>query len=390
MRYTSRIVHPLSAGLIAAFSAGIAPASAQTAPAMPPAAAAPPFDIMEYVVDGNTVLPIPEVEDAVYPFLGEKRSADDVDKARDALEQIYRSRGFQTVQVVIPQQGVESGIIHLQVIENPVGRLRVVDSRYHSLDRIKSEAPSLSEGTVLNTNDVQKDIVALNQQPNLTVTPRLKAGAVPGTVDVDLEVEDHFPVHASVEINNQHADHTSELRVIGSVGYDNLWQAGHSVNLSYQVAPQNPSDAKVLSGSYMARLPRSGVSLLAYGVKSDSDVAALAGTDVVGRGDIFGARAIVNLPGTDKFFHSLTVGVDRKNLSQNVITGGTPSNAPVLYYPVTLAYAAGWHDGEEVTDADVSLNFAAPAGSGSDKFDAQEDADQLLRFSRIHAWPHAV
>jgi len=85
------------------------------------------FDILEYVVDGNTVLSVPDIEEAVYPFLGEKRSAGDVDRARDALEHAYQARGFQTVQVVIPQQGVESGTIHLRVIENPVGRLRVVN-----------------------------------------------------------------------------------------------------------------------------------------------------------------------------------------------------------------------------------------------------------------------
>src|SRR5262249_27856976 len=154
---------------------------AQTAPDapkadMPPANDAPAmspndrrFDIFEYVVDGNTVLAVPDVEEAVYPFLGEDRNSVDVDKARDALEQIYRAKGYQTVQVVIPEQGIESGIIHLQVVENPIGRLRVVDSKYHSLEQIRRNAPSLAEGKVLNTNDVQKDIVALNQSPDLIV-----------------------------------------------------------------------------------------------------------------------------------------------------------------------------------------------------------------------------
>jgi hemolysin activation/secretion protein len=46
------------------------------------------FDILEYVVDGNTVLSVPEIEEAVYPFLGESRTADDVDRARKALEDL--------------------------------------------------------------------------------------------------------------------------------------------------------------------------------------------------------------------------------------------------------------------------------------------------------------
>ena len=360
-----------------------AQAANAVAPAAPPpaqsaaTAAVRHFDIMEYVVDGNTVLQAPDIEEAVYPFLGESRTADDVDKARSALQDVYLKRGFQTVQVSIPAQGVETGIIHLEVTENAVGRLRVVDSKYHLPSEIKETAQSVAEGKVVNSNDVQKDIVALNQQASLKVAPQLKAGSVPGTVDVDLKVVDTPPWHANLEVNNQNNQNTVPLRLVGSVSYDNLWQLGHSVSLSYQVAPQNPSDAKVFSGSYLAPIPDTPISLLAYGVKSDSDVAAIAGTDVVGRGNIEGLRAILSLPGTTDFFQSLTIGIDRKDLSQNVVTGGAPSNAPVLYYPITLAYHGARIDGDPQkggteTDFDASLNFALPGlGSDSTKVDNQ-------------------
>jgi hemolysin activation/secretion protein len=332
----------------------------------------PHFDILEFVIDGNTVLPATELEEAVYPFLGEDRVASDVDRAREALERLYRERGYQTVQVSIPRQGVENKIIHLQIVENPVGRLRVVDSKYHLPSEIKQNAPAFAEGTVPNLNAVQKDIVALNQSADLKVTPRLKAGAAPGTVDVDLQVEDTLPLHASIEINNQHNQQTSALRTSATVSYDNLWQLGHSASFTYQVAPQNRDDAEVYSASYLWRIPRSDWSFLAYGVKSNSDVAALATTDVIGKGSIFGARAIVNLPGSDTFFQSLTMGVDRKDLSQNVITAGVPANAPVLYYPVSIAYSPVWRDDDLSTQVNASLNFALPGlGSDSRKFDVQ-------------------
>ncbi|HXJ01229.1 MAG TPA: ShlB/FhaC/HecB family hemolysin secretion/activation protein [Micropepsaceae bacterium] len=350
-------------------------ASAMSAPAAPaetnPNQAAQRFDIFEYVVDGNTVLDTPAIEEAVYPFLGEQKSAGDVDMAREALEKVYQMRGYQTVQVAIPEQGIETAVIHLQVIENPVGRLRVVGSKFHSLTGIRENASSLAEGTVSNSAAVQNDIAALNRQPDLKVTPRLKPGEAPGTVDVDLEVEDKLPVHGNIEINNQYNQKTEPLRVVGSVSYDNLWQEGHSISLSYQVAPQNISDAQVYSATYLWPVERTPLSILAYGVKSDSDVAALAGTDVVGRGTIFGLRGIINLPAAENFYHSFTVGIDRKNLTQNVITGGTPANSTVLYYPVSLAYAATWQQDDLITKAGGSIAFAVPAGSDSTKLDLQ-------------------
>lgn len=348
--------------------------SAPSAPAAPPGAPAGnterKFDILEYVVDGNTVLAVPDIEEAVYPFLGEGRDAGDVDKARTALEDAYQKHGFQTVQVDIPQQGIESGIIHLLVTENPVGRLRVVDSKYHLPSQIKQLAPSLAEGTVPNMTEVQKDIVALNQQPDLRVTPHLAAGETPGTVDVDLQVEDHLPLHGSLEVNNQYTENTTSLRVLGTVHYDNLWQLGHSLTVSYLVAPENPSDAQVWSGYYTFPLARTPVSFLLSAVHSDSNVPAVVGTNVIGKGDIFGANVTVTLPGTDTFYQSVTAGLDRKDVSQNVVTGGVPTNVPLVYFPVALSYAATLQEDKTSTQADASLNFAVPGlGSNSAKFD---------------------
>lgn len=348
------------------------------------------FDILEYVVDGNTVLDVPEIEEAVYPFLGESRTADDVDKARGALQEVYQKRGFQTVQVSIPQQGVETGTIHLQVVENPVGRLRVVDSKYHLPSEIKATAPSVAEGEVVNSNSVQKDIIALNQQPSLKVTPQLKPGSDPGTIDVDLKVDDTPPWHASVELNDQHNLNTSLLRQVTTVSYDNLWQLGHTISLSYQIAPENLADSKVFSGTYLAPIPDTPVSLLLYGVKSDSDVAALSNTDVIGRGSIVGARAILTLPGSAQYFQSLTVGLDRKDLIQNVVTDGQPAKAPILYYPITIAYHGASIEGDvqaggTETDFDASLNFALPGeGSNSTKVDNQR-YDASLQYFYLRA-----
>jgi hemolysin activation/secretion protein len=361
----------LCAGAFATGAHGAIPDSTQKQ------AAGPQFDIMEYVVDGNTVLPTPDIEEAVYPFLGECRSATDVDGARQALQQAYQAKGYQQVQVSIPSQGIESGIVHLQVSENPVGRLRVVDSKYHLPSAIKGLAPAVAEGKVLNAKDVQDNMVALNQEPGLKVTPQLKAGKAPGTVDVDLQVEDALPLHGSVEINNQYNQSTQPLRVVGSLSYDNLWGEGHSISASYQIAPQKPSDAKIFSGTYLVPFPEDDFSLLAYGVTSNSDVAAVAGTDVIGRGNIFGLRGILTLPGTDRFFQTATIGIDRKDLTQNVRTFNIPSDAPVLYYPITLAYHASLIDGDPKvggteTDFDASANFAlAGVGSDSTKIDPQ-------------------
>ena len=310
---------------------------AQQKPAAPPQR----FDIDQFAVQGAETLPQIEIEEAIYPFLGPNRTADDVEKARAALEKAYHDKGFQTVSVSVPQQNAQNRVITLKVTELKVGRLRVKNSRYFDLDRIKDRAPSLKEGTVPNFGSVTKDIVALNQWPDRRVTPALRAGVTPGTVDVDLNVEDKVPVHGSVELNNRKSPNTTPLRVNTTVRYDNLWQMGHSFSFSYQVAPQRRDDAEVFSGSYLARIPYvDWVSILFYAVKSNSDVATVGGTNVIGPGQIFGTRAVMTLPTRDNFFHTLSVGIDRKHFDQTVRLGGNGVESPITYYPLVASYGA--------------------------------------------------
>ena len=55
------------------------------------------FDITRFAVSGNTLLSPSEVDAAVAPFTGTQRDFSDVQRALDALEEVYRARGYQLV-----------------------------------------------------------------------------------------------------------------------------------------------------------------------------------------------------------------------------------------------------------------------------------------------------
>jgi len=355
------------------FSMGIAGEvrAADAAPAGSGAAHAATLEILEFYIEGNSVLDETSIDEAVEPFLGPDRTADDVDHARAALEAAYRDRGYKTVSVAIPRQSVRDGVIHLQVVEGKVEHLDVVNSRYHSIERIKEQAPALAEGGVPNFNDVQRDLVALNQEADRRVTPTLKAGAAPGTVDMELVVDDHLPLHGLAEVNNRKSIGTSELRSTGTLSYDNLWQRGHSFSLTYQTAPERQSDARVLFGSYLAHFDGSPLSLLLNGLKTDSNVATLGGVDVIGKGESAGIHGVLQLPGTTEFSPLLTFGIDYKHFRSVTMLGGSSINTPVEYFPISLDYSALYRGPSAVTQGDVSVTFA-PRGLGSNQqvFDA--------------------
>ncbi|HVS52036.1 MAG TPA: POTRA domain-containing protein [Opitutaceae bacterium] len=367
-------------GWIAALALAAAPLARAEEPAT--------LFIQEYRVEGAHRLARVAIEEAVYPFLGPGRTQDDVEQARAALEKAYRDAGYQTVTVQIPPQQVGDGIVHLQVVEGTVERLRVKGARYFSPGAIKAGAPSLAEGKLVDFNDVPHDIVALNQNPDRRVTPTLSAGRAPGSVDVDLNVTDSFPLHASVELNNRSSANTTSLRANASVTDNNLWQRGDSAGVSFQVAPQRSRDAKVFSGYYLSRaLAAHDLTLMLQATKQDSDVSTLGGAAVTGRGRSVGARAILRLPDGKNFFQSVTLGADYKRFEQTLRLAGTTQLAPIAYYPLSAAYTATLVGERTLTEFDASVTLHVRGlGSGPAKFDARRyQADGSFIYFRADA-----
>ena len=231
------------------------------------------FDVFEYRVEGTNLLPVGVIEQSVYPYLGEDKTLEDVEQARDALERAYHDAGYLTVLVTIPEQKVENAVVRLAVTEAPVKRLRVVDSRYFSPSDIRTAIPELAEGKVPNFTEMQKQLADLNRSADRRVTPVLRAGKTPGTVEVDLKVKDQLPLHGSVELNSRQIPNTTLTRLSANVSWDNLWHRQHSLGVTGLVAPENPDESRVISGNYT--LPAWGGFVALYGVYSASDVASV-------------------------------------------------------------------------------------------------------------------
>jgi hemolysin activation/secretion protein len=332
------------------------------APAVPlDAVAAKYLSILKYQVEGNTLIRAVDIEQAVMPYLGERRSIKDVEAARQSIEKIYHDRGYQTVLVNIPQQEVSGGVVRLVVVEAPVGQLKIKGSRYHSTQSISAAVPELRSGVVPNFNAVQKELDQLNRTEDLHVTPELRASDTPGQVDVDLNVQDELPLHAMVEVNNRYSANTSQLRLIGEVSYDNLFQRNQSITVQYQTAPEHPDEAKIWSVSYV--IPTQGSLVWAvYAVRSDSNIAAVGDLNVIGNGSIYGVKLIDSLPSNGPTFsHNFTAGLDFKDIKEDVTPQGSDTvDLPAKYLPFSLQYTATW-----VGSADPAHQAAATTAARS-------------------------
>jgi len=331
------------------------------------------FDVWEYRVLGSGVLARKAVEGALYEHLGPQKTIADVENARQALEMAYRNAGYSTVFVDIPEQTVDSGVVRLNVTEGKLDRLRVTGARYFSNRQVLARLPSLEQGQVPRFPDVQGELAALNRAtPDRSVTPVLRPGRYPGTVDVELKVTDDLPFHGSFEVNDRYTADTTELRSSLTLGYDNLWQRNHSASIQYQVAPQEPDEASVVAATYIARLERARTILAMYYVDSNSDVAAIGTLSVLGKGNIFGVRGIRPLDSIDRYFHNVTLGIDFKDFDENIrLSPDDGLQTAIKYVNWSANYAFGWTFPKSTSQFSVGASWGM-RGFGNDDAEFEE------------------
>ena len=308
------------------------------------------FFIKAYDVSGATLLSMREIGRVVYRFAGPGRTQADVQAAQKALQAAYAARGYEAAEVEIPVQPADlfaQGVVQLVVREAPVGAVRVVDARHHSAETARAQVPSLVEGRPVDVAALQRDVAEANRFPDRTIMPRFKAGSVPGTVDVELKVEDQLPYHARVELNNDNSPNTRPLRSIGTLRATNLWGQGHTLSVTGSVAPQATDQSAMVSGSYNAPLIGTPWGFLVYGYVSNSNVAALGGTNVLGNGYQVGARATYRLPAT-RSFQQISFGPDFKAFKETLSLSGTGLRPTrIRYLPLTAEYTlSGASDAE--------------------------------------------
>ena len=356
------------------------------------AADVPRFDILEFVVEGDTVLGTAAIERAVYAFMGPQRTAADAEGARKALETAYQDAGFLSVNVVLPPQRVDGagGALRLQVVQASVERLRVTGAQFTLPSQIRAAVPNLAPGAVPNFNEMQQELGQLaRNQANTEITPIIAAGELPGTMNVELKVQDRLPLQASVEINNKQSQNTQAGRLEAGISYDNLFQRGHSVGLNWFYSPLRPKEANILSLSYHLPLGGAGDRLFLTYVHSDSNTPTPLGGATVARGDTWRLRWRDELPSLEGLNHALAWGLTLRQLrDRNLAVGGFSTAAPELNYPTfNLSYeldlsgtGSGSSSGRNSRlQADLTVSLPGLSGRPVDCFGVQRNQFECKR-----------
>lgn len=300
------------------------------------------FDIARFDVAGNTLLPAPQIDQALAPFTGLHRDFGDVQRALEALEGLYRARGYGVVTVQLPEQELKSGVVRLTVVQTTIGRVKVAGNAYFDEANIRRSLPGLQENQTPDLNQVSDSLRLANENPAKKVTMKLQAGERDDEVDATLDVADERPWKGTLNADNTGTGPTGKTHVGAVLQNANLWGRDHVASLQYTTSGEEPSRVKVYGAGYHIPLYALGDSLDFYGSYSNVDsgtvTAGAFDLAVSGKGAVYGARYNHTLAKRGGYESRLLYGVDYKAYKNNVELLGQQLGNDVTVHPLSLSY----------------------------------------------------
>ncbi len=337
------------------------------------------FEISRFAVEGNTLLPAQDIEKLLTPYAGKDRNFGHVQMALEALEAAYHARGYNVVQVGLPEQELNQGVVKLQVVETKIGKLRVEGNKVFSEDNVRRSVPGLVEGQTPNLGRVSSSLKLANENPSKKATLQLQSGDNDDEVNAILKVDDEKPWRIGANVDNSGSSSTGKTQLTMQYQHANVMDRDHVMSLQYTTTLENPSQVSVYGVGYHIPLYTLGDSIDLFASYSDVDsgsvLAGIFNLQVSGRGTVFGGRYNQLLPRKGDYESRVTYGLDYKEFQNNVALQGVQLGNDVTAHPLSIAYTG------VLGMADSELSFTVTGMRNLPGGDKGKSAD----FSRVRA-----
>ncbi len=170
--------------------------------AAPPAAPGLSFTLKSVKVTGVALFKPEDLYPAYASYIGQQVDFNDLEQIAAAIKNRYKKEGYLTTDVYIPEQDITQGEVEIRVSEGRLGELSVEGNKWFS-GALLVKFIHFKKNQILNIFKLQKDLLRLNQNPDLDVTAVLSPGKDPGSTDIVLKIADRCPYHAGFSYDNQ-------------------------------------------------------------------------------------------------------------------------------------------------------------------------------------------
>ena len=248
----------------------------------------------------------------VAPFIGAPLTLSALNQIARLALGWYRAHQRPFVDITIPPQNINSGVVQIVVTEYWIGKVTVTGNHWFSGNAIR-DASGLEPGQTVQLGELENDLDWLNQNPFRHVNAVFQPGNTPGNTNVDLETRDQLPLRVYAGYDNEGVTSLGRNEWDVGANWGNAFGLGQILSAQYtrsftgrftgysvsDTIPLPWRDRLLVFGSYEREVPEIGY---------DSGQASI--------------RYVRSMPSTSKLAQDLQLGYDFKTTDSNLEFGG--------------------------------------------------------------------
>lgn len=320
------------------------------------------FKISSFEIDGPELIPRKQVMDILAAFQGRLITFSELRVATSSVEKLHAIAGYEVVRVIVPEQDLApEQSLKLVIVDARLDVVQIRGNQFFSSEFIQSQLPVLKEGALINTQEMDKDLRLLNENPALAVRVSLQPSDKPLLVDANVTAADFDPKTAFLTLDNTGTDATGKYRLGLVAQHNNVWGKGHMLSAQAVTSPGKWSDVKVFGLGYKVPFPQLNSMLELNFSDSSVEVGSLrvgsSALNIAGSGTAASVKwthLLDRLSGMDQ---RVSVSYEFKDFNSDVrLEGGTTSLVPdVGSRPLGLSYSL--INKEEVAQGQASVAY---------------------------------
>ena len=341
------------------------------------------------------MLPQQVIDATLSPLLGKGRDFSHVQQALEALDNAYREQGYNAVQVSVPEQSLNLGVVRLRVVEIRVGSIRVEGNAVFDEANIRRSLPGLRPGSTPNIHEVAANLKLANDNPAKRTSVQFRESAgTDGRSSLDVLVRTTGSKAWKLGLNLDNAGNsatTGSARAGLAYQHANVGGLDHVGRLQFTTSLEQPGKVTTYGAAYHIPLYQLGDSLDFFASRSDagSGPTSMGTFDLHTRGTgmVLAARYNRQLRRIGDLESRLIFGIDQRAYSNDVPVPGVPVDHRIAVHPLSLTYAGRWLLDEAETSFHVGMAHNLPGGgkgSAAELDRARAGADArytLLRYA---------
>lgn len=294
-----------------------------------------------FQIEGATLIPVAELESQIQFAVGKELSLAQLRGVAELLIAYHAQKGY-LVQVILPPQEIEGGVVHIKIIEGKRGSININNQgKRANSDRVQAFIDyRLAQGEPMSLEKLGEAINILNEQPGIEVKASLKPGAGEGETDLLVSASDKPLATFNFGLSNKGSRGTGEVQTVAGVSLNNPTGLFDLANVLV-----SKSEGVIFgSGDYSLAVGNSGLragvsfSRLVYNVTQES----LRASDAHGTATTYGLKADYPLYLLNDRSLRLTGNLDAKYTRDATIAGETGNRRINL---ATLGLAGTRQDG---------------------------------------------